>query len=167
MKSSKTASAKGANMCITLNEDAPLKLLSMATIEDCERIAKIDADAVSSHCKSYVTKNFLSYYFVINTWVLQVREGGERGCLELLEAINTNGLLSVIADCATLADELISSEFKQEDVNIPDYLVGVLGQARNDKEALQWLRYPKRFSPDGADLLQSSSITAFLAVNKR
>lgn len=165
--SSKTTSSKGANKLVPYSESAATKLLAIVTPERCKRIAMLDASDLSSDPDEYVRENYLTYYTLINTWILMVREGSQRGALELLGAIDSMGLLPTIRACDEYAAKLVESQFSYSGITNSDYVVhGIIGGARTDKVALQWLRYPKRFSPASADKLYTRSIENFLFFNR-
>lgn len=169
MISGKTASSKGAkyrHSMVPYSESAVAHALALVTPSWCEGIALRDADGISSSPKRYAKANSLTYYTLINTWLLIIKQRGQRGALTLLGAIETLGLLKVIRDCDEAASALIANNFLQTEWSIPPYLVDIITQAGDDKEVLQYLRYPKRFSPKYADLIESASIQEFLDVNR-
>jgi hypothetical protein len=144
--------------------------LGVFSRESAKSVAKIDGQRVSTNPKQYSNDNWVTYYLVVNTWLLQARELSERGCLELHEAIIKKGLLACIAECDGVANRYVASmadNASNEGLDIPDYLIQLLSSCENDKVALQILRYPKRFSPDGADLVEEASVDMLLAINQR
>lgn len=150
--------------------DPILDDLSLVSGKTAKTIALYDGKRVSTDPIAYSQKNWVTYYLILNTWFAQVDEISERGRLELHEAVVQQGLLQTIADCDGLANAFVHSYAMEERVlgsDMPHYLVHLLSSCENDKETLQVLRFPKRFSPDGADLIREASIDALVAVNNR
>jgi len=168
--SSKTTSSNAAKSMINNVENALTRSVSLVSIDDAALIARHDGVSVSTTPDKYVDANKLTYYIAINTWLFQVMENGGCGHLDLLEAIQTRGLLEVIALCDGTANryihEMFSVDVPVNRMEIPMFLTNVLTHANDDQQALQWLRYLKRFSPDEADLVAKSSVDSFLAVNR-
>lgn len=168
--SSKTTSGKAARSFINkVNEDPILRNLSIVSFKEAEAVAACDAPNVSSDVRMYVKANAFTYYLIINLWLFLIKEVTERGCLELHEAIVKKGLLQVIAESNTLANDMIADYCDQliDHDPVPGYMTNLVTSARNDREALQLLRFPKRFSPDGADLIEATSVAGLIEINGR
>lgn len=163
--SSKTTSGKAAPALTKKFGTALLNSLSIVSVEDATAIAKRDAAKVATDPAKYVALNAPTYYIAINTWLFQVDDVTQRGRFDLLEAIEKKGLLEVIAECDAAASSIIADYCGRNVHQYPGYITYLLGGARNDKEALQLLRYLKRFSPDGADRILKESIDKVFAIN--
>lgn len=155
------------------------KLLELISQEKVQEVAKIDAKSVSTDAKSYVKKNSLTYYIVINTWLMIVKNFAPHAWVRLASLITTKGLIIAIN---TLQDEALRV-IKGEDLGpwarvfyadvrhgtpvvdreLFDSAIGIDDTAT----VLFLLRYPKRFSPLGNDVIQKKSITDFLQYENR
>lgn len=135
--------------------------LTMITIPEVKRMLAMDSKDLST--KDYVCEdNILTAYVLLNTWLLQVNDLDARLAYDLHYDLRMRGIVPVIRDCSNAADQIISqccptylpvSAIWQDDIwTSPDRL----------KELLQALRYPKRYSPCNADLLQSQSLFDFV-----
>lgn len=155
--------------------------ISLASPNDIRLILEKDAGSVSHDTKAYIRANELGYDLLVNTWVLLVKQYSPYGWMHLLSSIVRNGLLEVIKEFDLAGDqvvhgsELTSSLAKSiaDDVSrtlrstiIPrtrDYSIGKDYMAT----VLFLFRYPKRFSPIGADVLLEASIADFKANERR
>lgn len=172
----KTSSSKATQVVapsiINTIDNTTTRKLAIISLQEAKNVALRDASSVSTAPDEYVELNKFSYYVIINTWLFQVDEVSERGCIDLLDAICKLGLLPVIAACDGTANSFIAEQYALNEYDgtrsiIPRYLVHLLSGCVDDKQALQLLRYPKRFSPDGADLIMQASIDSFITINNR
>jgi hypothetical protein len=150
--------------------DPIIQELSIVSGESALSIAKCDGHQVATDPNEYAQRNWVTYYLATNTWLFQAREISERGCLELHEAILQKGLLPIIAECDRVANDFVKSyalDDNRQDKDIPPYLVYLLSACDDDRVALQMLRYLKRFSPDGADLILAESVKSLISCNSR
>lgn len=118
--------------------------------------ARIDAPAVSTEENQYANMNAYAYYVCINTWVGLVESLDQKASQVLADRILAYGLIGTIKDCVAAANALIKGTPDQMS-DFSRYLVRNLTIA----DALQVLRYAKRFSPSGADVIQRQSLTKF------
>lgn len=170
-KFSKAKQSSSAPKRPDYHPDATVKNLAVVTVKDAMDVASIDAPTVSTRTDNYVKQNAFTYYLIINTWLLQVCEVSERACLELLEVICKLGLFRAIGICSDYASRFIESKYDlTSSIRVPEvaysFLVTLASSVRDDKVFLQLLRYPKRFSPYGADILERESIDGLFAINK-
>lgn len=131
--------------------------------QDLKRIIDADARRVSTHCDKYYLNNKDKYNVLCNTWLLVCYDvAGPRAARVLRNAIIRDGLITTIDTCANLASDIIKSDFSLT----PNSVFSALF-VEDPRLTLQVLRYPKRFSPSDADLLDESALKAFLDTNKR
>lgn len=114
----------------------------------------------------YITDNRQPYFVVSNTWYLLIREycGTE---IPEFHSILARGLLPLIAAAKDVSDALIQDE--QLPVNLFTYILRPITCDDLDglRQALQVLRYPKRFSPYVTDALEDQCITDFRNRNNK
>lgn len=168
MGNSKTVSSKSTKWIANKLTDPIALTLEIVSVNDATHIARCDGAKVAADPDEYAELNWPTYYILVNTWLFQVRESSERSSLDLHEAIVKLGLLDVVAACDSAASHLIAGYAGvQDDRTVPGYLVNLISAAKDDRTALQLLRYPKRFSPAGADLITTESIDGLIAINNR
>jgi hypothetical protein len=127
--------------------------------------------------KKYINQNELGYYVLINTWLLLIREYSQYGWVYVRAKILEMGLLPVIKEFSNAADLLIHGEAELGSALARSIYLDVLssvplqGIPTDDQRNfnsdpmsafLVLARYPKRFSPVCADVLQSASINDFI-----
>lgn len=133
------------------------------TSKEVNNIMRIDAVKVSSDTGKYCKRNFRKYVVLLNTWFYMCSQYvTQRGMYTLKELILRDGLINAINMCANLASEIIRSDFTLSDLGQLYFIM-----TDDPKVTLQLLRYPKRFSPIGADKLAEEAIKTFLYVNSR
>lgn len=133
-------------------------------VEECRQLASRDAVEISTHKEKYVRDNLLSYFVLVNTWSFQAQEYSLEFQHYLMMSIRQKGLLRTIGACATAADALISDSISS--LSPEEYRwVSLLHYKEDPAEVLQLLRYPKRFSPEHADILRKESTDTFLNLN--
>lgn len=156
-------------------------LLQLASVKEINDIERIDTPKLSSNPQKFMEDNLLGYYIIINTWLMIIRQMSEYGWKFVLTHLQSCGLLQTIKEFDSAADDLVHGrpvEFSIAraiiaDINTRVPLLGVpVDSERNLTTdpmavALFLFRYPKRFSPVGADLLKESSIQTFEANQKR
>lgn len=142
------------------------------TSQDCAKLAKLDAQQLSTKGSEYILENSRTYYVLCNTWLAMVRDVSGDSMWDIHDAIMRFGLISVIRECDQYSNTLVgkncvvaSSYFKFEYDDCPIYLIDVLLKCSDLKVALQLLRYPKRFSPSKADVVAKRGLSNFLDVN--
>lgn len=136
----------------------------LCTVDECQRLASRDASDISTRKREYVRDNTLAYFVLVNTWGYQALQYSVEFQRYLMASIQRDGLLRTISACATAADALISDSISS--LSHEEYRwVSLLHYNEDPAEVLQLLRYPKRFSPEHADLLKKASTDTFLSLN--
>lgn len=144
----------------------------LVTLDQVRAVAKLDSQTLSTRREAFVEDNTFTYYLVINTWGHQIIQfASEEAWAYIWMRIQQCGLVPVIRDTSALADLIIHGESPEW-----DYTYGYLSVLSNRDfkvfdpslvDLLRILRYPKRFSPEHADVIRQESLLAFLDVNKR
>lgn len=155
-------------------------LIQLVSENDVKSILKIDAPKLSSS-SSFIQENLLSAYVLINTWLMIIKQVSEFGWKYVLTHLRSVGLIQTIREFDSAADELVHgtdvtfslARTIMVDVNRSVPVIGIpINSERNVNldpvaTALAIFRFPKRFSPIGADKLRDSSIQGFLDTQKR
>lgn len=156
-------------------------LLQLCSIEQAAQAASLDADAVSTAKDKYVEYNTLTYYILINTWMLMIKQYAAYLWGTLLERILSKGLLPMIKETTSAADKVVNGKLSESPLAVALYreinAIGrPAGQLLNDElnigrdpvaTLLFLLRYPKRFSPLWADKIQAATLEDFLVYERR
>lgn len=155
--------------------------IELVSVKDVDAIMAKDAQILSTNASDYKEANRFSAYILTNTWLMCVREWSPYGWTYLKDAVLRKGLSEVIRDAQSAADQLVTGDpisspiFRMivADVNTnfqkvgvplhPDYEIGKDPLAT----ALFLCRYPKRYSPLKADLLNKQCISDFIANQNR
>jgi len=171
---SKTTSTKGTHTIDYNVISRATTSYSAVSVNDAEEIASIDAPKMSSNPTAYIKNNLMSYFLIINLWIFQIDEISRTGRFELIEMLKARGLLATIALCSEAADIFIQTEYSVdriasgvEDGYAVPFASRVIGDAPDDRVALQLLRFPKRFSPVSADLISQASVDNFDKINDK
>jgi hypothetical protein len=156
--------------------------MALVSDEDITKISLIDGRKVSTNADAYSKDNALGYNIICNTWLMMIREYSTYGWMSVAHYIGENGLLDAIKCASEAADAIVHEE------EVPSRLFsgilrdiwspmpkGVYSPVNSERNhgfdpmatALQVLRYPKRFSPLGADLVKKNSITDFVNTENR
>lgn len=135
---------------------------------ECAAISRIDARELSSKPDSYVVNNVVSYYLMLNTWfsMWSCLPEGTSLIPSIVNLLLREGLLPVIRKCSEMADASI----KDSQPRYPEWLDAYVNTVRPEIDLADWLqlmRFLKRFSPVGSDLVEERSIKAFVAFNKQ
>lgn len=125
--------------------------------QDSAEIARIDAPFVSTETKSYVEANKYQYYVAINVWCNLTSEIDPKASDVLLDNIRAKGLISVIRICDSGALSLIRGE------ECDDFTL-FLCRNMTFSQALQVLRFLKRFSPLKADCVEKNGLANFVSL---
>lgn len=156
--------------------------LQLAGKSDIDKALAIDAPVLSSTKKDFITANYLNYYVVINTWLMIISQYSAYGWTRLLALITQDGLVSLIKRASDAADELVNTGSINGGIFAGIYrdVLTVLGSTVITPQCgvksinqnpvatmLMILRYPKRLSPIGNDLIQQKSINDFMNVENR
>lgn len=131
--------------------------------KEIESIMTIDARLVARHNElcAYKAENADKYSVICNTWLYMCAQYiSRRNVLALMDMMRRDGLLAVIDRCSRLASEIIRSNFSLDDLGDLRFLM-----TEDARITLQLLRYPKRFSPSCAGLLQDEGLKAFERLN--
>jgi hypothetical protein len=154
--------------------------VGLATESDVRAMIAIDAQSVSSDKDHFISANLLGYYVLVNTWLLLFKEFTSNAWMEVLFHLKKFGVMATIR----LFDEAASKLVREghlgvleasnslplaimqevacviEHRNVPHFVGKNVG---SDLAAttLQLFRYPKRFSPIRADVLETTCIQGF------
>jgi hypothetical protein len=150
------------------------KLIELCTQVQAGDIAKKDLPAMSTS-SGYVRSNSFAYYVLINTWLLIWKHYAPLSWTRVFALICGKGLVAVIRllqDEVTLLlsdhtlgpwSQIIVCDIRKEygSVDIDSLTPSELATL------LQILRYPKRFSPTKADLVEKQTLDDFLMWENR
>jgi len=149
--------------------------LERMPLKDCVKAASKDAPKMSKDVKNYVRVNELSYYVLINTWLILIKDFAGHAWAFVADLIQKDGLIPTIdlfqkeafrvvrGEEVTEVTELILAHLRFEgsffdDLNITHDATAAL---------LFLLRYPKRFSPNGNDRIKEETLRDFVATENR
>lgn len=122
-------------------------------------VMKHDVQTYSANKASFLKDNFTTYNVALNTWLRIVEDGcGFRAARALKGALLAYGCKDTIEQCQEAANSLIIG-----DGPISDFARELITE--DEKVTLQCLRYLKRFTPIGAELLYDAGVEAFLTLN--
>lgn len=126
--------------------------------KDIQLLLNGDASRMSTDAAGYIKANEFMYNLACETWYLIVAEHDEAAAELLYDIIMRDGLIPTIAAAQEQATALIkgygmSSAWK------------FITKTCSTREALQVLRYLKRFSPYKADIIEVNGIRSFKQVN--
>lgn len=149
--------------------------LECMSLKACSQAASKDAPKMSKDVKNYVAANELSYYVLINTWLLLIREMAGHAWAFIADLINREGLISTIAKCQEAAQAVVSGREYDEfarlmkaHIILTSSFFDDLNITRDRTAALLFLlRYPKRFSPNNNDLIKEATLQDFMATENR
>jgi hypothetical protein len=157
-----------------------LRNLELVSVSECSSLVRTDAKTLIDPHDSvdrFSRENVLPYYVVANTWLLAVKEISAFGWLPLKEHMLTKGLVATIDMASKAADEIVHTGSSSEPfakMILRDIKEGSVRPGRLSPESniakdeiatlLFLLRYPKRFSPNGATALEARGLQDF--VNK-
>lgn len=129
--------------------------------EELQRIRLMDGKKLSYDPSKYAEANDAAYTVICNTWLRMCYDLiGSQAARVLFSSILREGVVTTIADCCKLSDEII----RYGEVRTSTSLRALLSE--DEKSTLQVLRYGKRFSPLCADKLADEGLQKFLALNK-
>lgn len=154
---------------------------SIVDAKVCEAIASLDAEAWSNNPREYVEANKVTYFILINSWLLQFDDIFGSSAYRLrhmtLLEMQGRGLFAVVSDYKE-----VSERFLRGTINYSSTMIGVnpnedsyfvytiateLTNLNRPEDILQICRYPKRFSPIGADRALLNAVEKFNQVNAR
>lgn len=124
------------------------------------KIATIDANYVGNKdIEAYYAKNQFSSQLVIDTWIALCTDISTAEASDALSTtIEFQGLIPTIRQCSQDADAIIRGE-QPTDLGI------VMTRDVSLSDALQLLRFPKRYSPEDAIGVHAETLQKFLARN--
>lgn len=129
--------------------------------EELQRIRLMDGKKLSYNPGEYAEANEAAYTVLCNTWLRMCYDLiGSQAARVLFSSILREGVVSTIAECCKLSDDII----RYGEVRTSTSLRALLSE--DEKSTLQVLRYGKRFSPLKADKLADEGLNKFLQLNK-
>lgn len=123
-----------------------------------QSLLRKDAGDLSTDEVGYVKSNEFMYNLACETWYFIVAEKDEAAAELLYDLIVRDGLVPTIATAQEQATALIKGSSMNSAWKF-------ITKTCSTQEALQVLRYLKRFSPYKADVVESLSISSFKQVN--
>lgn len=123
------------------------------------RMAGIDANYVGAETETYLQANKFASELLASTWIALIEDiATPVAAAALHESLLVKGIIPVIRQCSEDADKLIHHE-QPSDLGI------ILSKDLDLSDALQVLRFPKRFSPQFAEGIHRETLRAFLDRN--
>lgn len=136
--------------------DVELRLSEVDSIirKDCR-----DHD-LTSDSKEYLDQNRYQYTVVMNTWLHLVCDlSSDTACYILRDLLINKGFITTISE----ADSALMEILHQQPLSGP--YAAIISSTETMKDAINLLRFPKRFSPLSADLLERKTISDFKVIN--
>lgn len=114
----------------------------------------------------YVNENRVPYFVLANTWYIQLIEYAGKPLPDFQSLLNSRGLLPLIKEAQDVSDAIIKN------TPLPQSFFTMVMQynlayGKTVQEALQVLRYPKRFSPFNTVALEDQCYQDFLNRNNK
>lgn len=149
---------------------------------------KIDGKKVSQNITGYLRDNITLYDFAITSWMCLIADyirsstyiNTARLTTLMCRCITENGLFYVIDQAVSMSEKLIDCSCDLTvfrcialpndpfgDHSTWSVLLDVVTECKSAREALQFLRYLKRFSPVGTDLLDQEVWEKFSSVERK
>lgn len=159
--------------------------ICLATEKEVKSVLLMDSQSLSTDRNSFCRENELSYYVIINTWLLMLKDYTGFSFLSVKERICKHGLVSTIGyfneaaelvinrDDETLKEDYglaytIMREVQSKLGHLPIYnFEGKNVGLETMATVLQLFRYPKRMSPLHTDLLRNQCLSDFNAEQNR
>lgn len=116
--------------------------------------------------RKYVNDNKIPYFVLVNTWYIQLKEYAGKHLPDFQVLLASKGLIPLIKEAKDVSNAIIQNEVLPQSF-FSSLLHYNLAYGKTVQEALQVLRYPKRFSPFHTDGLEKQCLTDFLARNNR
>lgn len=154
-----------------------LKSLEVMTLSETNTVISRD-----SADENYKRNNSLSYYVLINTWLMLLRVVSPYGYLRIRDNMLRNGLLPLIKRASDTADRVVHGFpitdplFHELEREVKLHLSAFLNERLDDSNMigkdnqatlLLLLRYPKRFTPNSNDWIQEESLKEFIQFENR
>lgn len=116
--------------------------------------------------RTYVDENKVPYFVLANTWYILLTEYADKPLPDFPTLLASRGLLPLIKEAQDVSDAII------QETQLPQSFFTMvvqynLGYGKTVQEALQVLRYPKRFSPFHTVALEAQCYRDFLNRNNR
>jgi hypothetical protein len=140
--------------------------ISQAT---CIQIAQKDARKVASNVDQYVSRNEIAYYALCNTWLHKWAAVDPAAECLLVSEMSKRGLMDVISSLDEDADVIckhVNDQYSPAE-GLSPFAERLLCRVEDTRLALELLRYPKRFSPVGADKLLDATISEWMETNRK
>ena len=148
------------------------------TVNDCKKLAGIDARAINADSAIYCKQNNYIYYIAVNTWLNMIKdECADMSVSPIILDLKAHGLSYVVQESLLIADSLLDSVGEGRgsiDQNTPMMCIVDYIDNRHDlttptgiKKTLQLLLFLKRFTPNGNDVLENECMHSFLQHNNR
>lgn len=120
----------------------------------------------SADYNTYVNENKVPYFVLANTWYIQLSEYAGKPLPDFQSLLASRGLLPLIKEAQDVSDAVI------KDIALPQSFFTMvlqydLAYGKTVQEALQVLRYPKRFSPFHTVALEDQCYRDFLNRNNK
>jgi hypothetical protein len=158
--------------------------LQLVAPEDISAIIKADIRSgnVTTNAKDYTKDNYLAYTVLCNTWMISIQKWSRFGWCGLVDHMKKKGLLETIRFASEQADLILDNRKDELHPYVMNLLHDVLRYShptneRDDIESdinrhpmaaiLFLLRYPKRFSPLHADVVEEEGYTSWLNCENR
>jgi hypothetical protein len=143
----------------------------MVNNHDAELIAQKDAVSLHETATQFWSDNGFQYYTLINTWVGLVTAHTPLGGRILEDVIREFGVIPVIGGASQLALDLLRSDFDAAELSLQEAhdvysSLCIVIQGLSVADALQVLRFPKRFTVKSQSL-RDSSVRGFKETNNR
>jgi len=149
--------------------------LECMNLKACMKAASKDAPQMSTDAENYVAVNTLSYYVLINTWLLLIRDFAGHAWSFVAEMIDRIGLIGTIDVFQKEAQAVVRGSEVGEVVRLIKAHITFTGSFFDESNIthdptaalLFLLRYPKRFSPNDNDRIKEKTLQDFLATENR
>lgn len=153
---------------------------SLASERTIDSALQIDAQKVSTlSAKDYADQNRLGYTICINCWLVLIRQYSPFAWMFVSKRIAEKGFLATIKSFDEASNALVHGQELSDalarsiarDVDRTKTLPPISGETSIGLDSMATilflLRFPKRFSPIGADVLLDESIRSFLNTENR
>lgn len=120
----------------------------------------------SDDYKLYVAENKVPYFVLANTWYILLSEYAGKALPDFKSLLVSKGLLLLIKEAQDVSDAIIQNEILPQSF-FTMVMHHDLAYGKTVQEALQVLRYPKRFSPFHTVSLEDQCYRDFLNRNNR
>lgn len=152
---------------------------AILTLNEAKQLARSDAKLCSRNADEFIKLNALTYYVLGNTWLLLLKDHAGYAHVFFKRGLLHDGMINMIKLLQEDADVLVH----QGDVTLCSPLSQAIYREISDDRVLTdpglnigrskmatmlfLLRYPKRFSPSGNDLIKEATLMEFIGVENR